>query len=122
MNHNSGSLIDQIYVKFSHRSTYSYSGILDIDISDHMPIFSTLYHLNQNFDKTRNVTIKKRWPDNIENIRGDLNVIDWDNMFVGENFEERFEKFMSILQNTLDNNISSREVKYRNISTRRLNG
>ena len=111
-----GTLIDQIYVKHSRNSNThrSHSGILEIDVSDHLSIFTFVYDLEPNSNKNRFLKIKSRWQDNLVNIQTDIDSINWDDLISDDNLDinQKFESFMQTVQNIVENYVSEKIVRY----------
>ena len=113
LNARTATLIDQIYVKHSDLNNGSIAGVLEVDISDHYPIFSLL-KTSINPESSHTIEIKSNWVDNLHNILHDLAQIDCDDLIDDptNDYENKFNNFMDKINTIVRKYSTSRTVHF----------
>ena len=107
--HTTSTLIDNLYIKMKQPGQLT-SGILNIDISDHLPIF-TFIGTQMCANRTpKDILCRPMDDDKISNITNELNNIDWaiiDHL----NIDDAYTLLVSKIQNALNTHAPEKTIK-----------
>ena len=99
--HSSATLIDNIYTNLRPNIGLT-SGILEIDMSDHLPVFLFSYtKKNDRPKQPKTFTYRNLNSDAYENMRNKLDSIEWTTLH-NMGMEEGYSTFMDLLKNTIN--------------------
>ena len=112
----SATLIDNIFTNTIENKIIS--GLLLNDISDHLPVFTTLQY--SNFTKKQNnvdihKTTRHRTPEAIEALKEDLREQRWTDVYTNNNPNKAYEEFLSVFTTLYDKHCPrkiKRKAKY----------
>ena len=113
--HNTSTLIDNLYIKIKQPGELI-SGILNIDISDHLPIFTFIGTKKCTKKAPKYIVCRPMDEEKFININNDLNNIDWaiiDNLDI----DDAYNLMVSKILNALNSHAPEKTIKisYKNI-------
>ena len=110
------SLLDHVWTNFT---PFSLSGIIQYQLSDHLPIFLNLHQTNTGAQEVKQkISFRVNNIYNRNKFTHGLTLINWDTALNLDNINDNYEKFVTIIQN-LYNKCFPIATKY--ISLKRLN-
>ena len=74
IHNNSATILDQIWINFP---SLSFSGVVDVDLTDHFPVFSIVSNVNCIKNKLLNVKFRDFSSHNYELLDAELNKVNW---------------------------------------------
>ena len=107
--HNTATLIDNIYLS-GQNNLNSHSGILSIDISDHLPVF--VFNNYGILSKNKPVTFKYRNinPQTLKLINNTLKHENWD-FLTDATIHEASDEFVSVINKAINSHTTVKEIK-----------
>ena len=113
--HSTSTLIGNIYARFKDLDDLT-SGVITIDISDHLPLFLFIGKPHKTKTRTKEITCRPMDEDKLVNMSTHLNQIDW-TVIHNMNPNQANEHFTKILMEALNNFIPEKTIKipYKNI-------
>ena len=113
--HNTSILIDNIYIKCK-RYDKLVSGIMSVDISDHLPLFTFVGQNNHTKSPPKKVTYRPVDDIKLNNIQNYLNAIDWDIMQTMTT-DQSYDYFNGVLLHAMDTYIPEKTITipYKNV-------
>ncbi len=113
--HSTSTLIDNIYIKCKHYDEIV-SGIMSVDISDHLPLFTFVGQNNHTKSPPQKVTYRPVDDIKLNNIQNYLNAIDW-NLMENMNTDQSYDYFNCELLHAIDTYIPEKTITipYKNV-------
>ena len=108
--HTTATLLDNIFVSPKLHQNLS-PFILTEDISDHLPIIALLGNQKKSLKQSITVTVRNLSDENIQLIREDLDMIDWENVLENQNCNTGFTTFHQILRESMDKHAPEKAKK-----------
>ena len=110
--HNSATLIDNIYVNYTANNPHIQSAIIIHDISDHLPVISSLSYPNKRTHCKEPLTFEHRkiTQSSLDKISNDLNKVNWNNL-LNIPIHEAYNVFSTTLQDTINKYAPLKSIK-----------
>jgi hypothetical protein len=109
--YNTATIIDNIYIKCQNSKGIK-SGVIQSDLSDHLPVFITFGRKQSNTIHPVMITCRPVHDEQITNIIESLNSVDW-NVLNSNELNEAVEIFSDILTRTINNYAPEKTVTIR---------
>ena len=107
------TLIDHIFVNVHTDNIVS--GPWLVDISDHLPIYTTLPYENSSKTVKAEYITKRRYDEkSMLAFRVELSTVDWSQVLSNDNVNNKFDKFISIFDNLHNKHFPPKQIKIRN--------